>query len=435
MRRTILSMLLVFGVMAAGLLTGSQVTMSAWAKGAGRYTNLDTFAQALHHIERHFVDEIKTQDLIYGAIDGMTDALDKHSVFLEPSEMTESTTRTDGWYTGIGIEAVPAPDGPLISRVISESPADMAGVLPGDRLIGIDGAPTADMSLADIGASLRGAEGTGVHVALKRSGALIELNLTRIRVRDKAVRVTLVEPGWAVAEITHFQRNSAADLSQGLERARADGGRKLQGLMIDLRDNPGGLLDEAVAIVDLFLNNGLIFESRGRGGVTVDRLEAHAGSAWPDLPIVVLVNRGSASASEIVAGSLQAHGRATIVGTPTYGKGSVQRMYVFEDESALKLTVSRYYLAGGKVVADEVGIVPDVQIAPSDAHRDALSRIRELVADLPAPAQNEVDAAIAVLRQAKPAADVRASRRGTLAERLTQDPQLRRAWKIIQETR
>jgi carboxyl-terminal processing protease len=250
------------------------------------------------------------------------------------------------------------------------------------------------------------------------------------------VQISLISPGWAVATITHFQRNTATDLAQGLRQSVAEGGQPLRGLIIDLRDNPGGLLDEAVAVVDLFLNEGLIFESRGRGEVVIDTIRAQPDSPWPGLALAILVNQGSASASEIVAGALQAHRRAPIVGTRTYGKGSVQRLYVFEDQSALKLTVSRYYLTGGITVDDHVGIVPDVSIVMPNSTDEALEQLTLLVNALPDTKRDQAHAAITSLREnIMPTSPPSTPRLVTVQQRLTHDPQLRQAWKIIQKTR
>jgi carboxyl-terminal processing protease len=435
LHRTLIATSLIFVVMALGLLGGSQITMAAWAKGADRYSDLDTFAQAMHHIERHFVDEIDPTKLIYGAIQGMTKALDKHSTFLEPSEMSDTNIRTEGWYSGVGIEIAHANNKVVISRVIPDSPADMSGVTAGDGIISVNETPIHGLTLTDIGALLQGAEGTVVRISLQRDQTHLDVQLTRYRVRDKAVRISLISPGWAVATITHFQRNTATDLAQGLRQSEADGGQPLRGLVIDFRDNPGGLLDEAVAIVDLFLNDGLIYESRGRGEVVIDTIHAQPGSPWPRLALAILVNHGSASASEIVAGALQGHHRATIVGTRTYGKGSVQRLYVFEDNSALKLTVSRYYLTEGKTVDDNIGIVPDFEVVFPNATDDALEQLTDLLDTLPEAKRPQADTALNFLREnIKPTAPSSTLRLATVQQRLTHDPQLRQAWKIIQNT-
>jgi carboxyl-terminal processing protease len=424
MRRLILATLLVGGVMSTGILTGSALMDSAWAQGAERYASLDTLAQALHHIERHFVDEATAQDLIYGGIKGMTDTLDTHSTFLTPQEMKKAEARTEGWYTGIGVELGASDEGTLISRVIPDSPADQIGLKAGTLLVAVDGTPVDGLSLPVIGAMLRGKEGTLVQLTVQDpAGTAQTLKLERVRVRDKSVRLIPDTPGIPRIQIAHFQRNTAADLETALEGlARRKG--KVRGLVLDLRDNPGGLLDEAVAVVDIFLDAGLIYETRGQNEQPMDRADAKPGSRWERTPLVILVNGRSASASEIVAGALQAHERAVVVGTPTYGKGSVQRLYVFEDGSALKLTVSRYHLANGKVVADDEGLQPDVTVTPPTKKSAAADRLSELVASLEAGPRAEARTLIQTLQLDK-----------DIPMHPNPDPQLEAAWKIVHATR
>lgn len=424
MRRLILGTLLLGGVMGTGILTGSALMDSAWAKDAERYASLDTLAQALHHIERHFVDEAATQSLIYGGIKGMTDTLDTHSTFLTPQEMKKAEARTEGWYTGIGVELGPQHDDALITRVIPDSPADQAGLKKGMLLTAVDGAPTDGLSPSDVGGRLRGKEGTTVQITVQdHAGTIKTLELGRVRVRDKSVRLIPDTPGIPRIRIAHFQRNTAADLEaalQGLARRKG----KIRGLVLDLRDNPGGLLDEAVAVADIFLDAGLIYETRGQDEQPMDRADAKPGSRWERTPLVILVNERSASASEIVAGALQAHERALLVGTRTFGKGSVQRLYVFEDGSALKLTVSRYHLANGRVVADEQGLQPDVLVTAPTKKGAAADRLGEIVAGLAEGPRAEAQALIQTLQADK-----------DIPTNPNPDPQLEAAWKIIHATR
>jgi carboxyl-terminal processing protease len=420
MRRILLAFVLVGGVLSAGLLSGAALIDSAWGKGSERYATLDTLAQAIHHIELRFVDEVQTRDLIYGGVKGMTKTLDAHSTFLTPEEMKQAESRTEGWYTGIGVELTTIQGKNRVSRVIPDSPADTGGVAPGDEILSIDDTDVAEMTLLQIGDKLKGKEGSEVTLSVMgKSGTQRKVRLRRERVRDKTVRIISGKPGFPTVQISHFQRNTAADLETALgELAKRRG--KTRGLIIDLRDNPGGLLDEAVAVVDIFLSQGLIYESRGRDDAIVSRADAKAGSRWERTPLVILVNSKSASASEIVAGALQAHGRAKVVGTPTYGKGSVQRMYLFEDGSGLKLTEARYHLAGGKLVADNKGIDPDVVVRTPSKRSQAASRLTELTLALPQDKRDEAHKLIDTLQDGHDA-----------VVSVQPDPQLEAAWKIV----
>jgi len=423
MRRLFLAFVLVGCVMSAGLLAGTAVVNGAWAKGASRYTNLDTMAQALHHIERNFVDGIGPEQLIYGAIKGMTEVLDDHSVFLTPEEMSTAEVRTEGWYTGIGVELGEAPGGARITRVIPDGPAMRAGIKVGERIVDIDGVALTDLSLKDINEKLRGEDGSQVELTLRFREVQRRVVVQRLRVRDKSVSILPGTPGYPTVRIDHFQRNTADDLETALTAlARRKG--QARGLVIDLRDNPGGLLDEAAAVVDIFLDNGLIYEIRGREGQTETQVNAKPGSRWERIPIVVLVNHGSASASEIVAGALQAHGRAKVVGASTYGKGSVQRMYVFEDGSGLRLTVSRYFLHGGREVKDKMGLIPDVEVSTPTEKTLAAQRLQVLASELPNQSQREE--ADTLIRQLLSDKDAPAEQRSDL--------QLEAAWKTIRAT-
>jgi carboxyl-terminal processing protease len=410
---------------AAGIALGlSGLGTRTWASDIDRYASLDTLAQALHHIERHFLGDADTQSLIYGGIKGMTQTLDRHSTFLTPADMERAEARTEGWFTGIGLELKPSPLGARIDRVIPDSPADLAGIHADQILTAIDGMPQQGEPLDDVGARLRGTEGTPVKVTTHTTESTPRtFTLTRVRVRDKAVRIFPDADGFPRIHIAHFQRNTASDLEAALNSlARRRG--KVRGLVLDLRDNPGGLLDEAVAVADLFLSTGLIYETRGQDGKVMDRADAKPGDRWERTPLVVLVNKHSASASEIVAGALQAHERAKLVGTATYGKGSVQRMYIFEDGSALKLTVSRYGLANGVEVQDEHGLAPDFVVAEPSKQVAAAARLTVLAESLPEKKRTE---ALSLIEAMKAPEDTPPPSKT--------DPQLEAAWKIVRAIR
>lgn len=401
------------GVCTLGLLSGVQVARTAVAAGnSDPYESIDTLANALHHIQAHYLSTVSTTDLMYGAIDGMMGVLDAHSRFMDPDELQANEVRTEGVYSGIGVELQQRMDSITVVRTVPESPAD--GVLiPGDVIASIDGA--AIETIDDASDALKGAPDTTVSVQFLRLGSERVASLVRTRVRDKTVRVTPLGRGWALAEISRFQRNTAMDLRRGLEAAAP-----AKGVIIDLRGNGGGLLDEAIDVVNLFADRGLIVQTRGRGGTVLERHDASPESPYRHLSVVLLVDTGSASASEIVAGSLRALVDARLVGTETFGKWSVQRVYVFEDKSALKLTVAEYEIADR--AHDSSGLKPDVHIPLPTANDAIVARVEaRLTGD-----QEALDWLVGITdSESNHAVDLPL---GPLEDRLTQDPQLAAAW-------
>jgi carboxyl-terminal processing protease len=249
---------------------------------------------------------------------------------------------------------------------VAESPGERAGIRPGDRVLSIDGAATKDMSLAEAIRRMKGPAGTRVTLEIMREGfaSAQRLSLVRDRVRTQSVdlRVLDAERRYAYVRIRTFQERTDRSLARALSDARAQLGGELRGLVLDLRNNPGGLLDQAVRVSDVFLSSGVIVTTAGRGRRNVEVERAREKDTEPAYPIIVLVNKGTASASEIVAGALQDHGRAVIMGTPTFGKGSVQTIIELEDGSGLKLTVARYYTPRNRSIQEQ-GIAPDVVVA------------------------------------------------------------------------
>jgi carboxyl-terminal processing protease len=399
-------------VTAAGLMAGAHIGQSAMAAGADPYRSLDTLANALHHVQAQYLDEVDPTDLIYGAIGGLMDVLDQHSRFLDPAELEANETRTEGVYSGIGIEMKVIRGAVTVVRIVPGAPAD--GILEaGDTVAAIDGEVMAN--LPDTSNALKGEAGTAMVLEYKRQGVQAQVELTRERIRDKTVRVTNLGKGWALAEIVRFQRNTATDLARGI---RSTAPKK--GLIMDLRGNGGGLLDEAVDVVDLFASSGLIVQTRGRGGTVLERRDASPSAPHSGLKIIVLIDGESASASEIVAGALRSLVGATLVGTETYGKWSVQRVYVFEDKSAIKLTVAQYEIAN--TTQEEGGLKPDRQVERPSEHGEAIARLRTKLTN-DATAQQLLDELESTASQ-----NVVHPPLGSIATRLTQDTQLATAW-------
>jgi carboxyl-terminal processing protease len=344
------------------------------------YENLSTFARALAHIEMSYVGDVDQDKLIYGAIRGMVRTLDPHSDYLDPEEYRVLASDTRGRFGGVGVE-IDVRDGWLtVTAVFPNGPAQRAGVRVGDRFVSIDGARARDMPIEEAVRRMRGEPGTEVSVSLRRAddAPAIELKLRREIISVDAVEAQVLPDRHVYVRLRVFQETTTRELSDVLDAAmtatRDKGG--VRGILLDLRDNPGGLLDQAVSVADEFLDSGVIVSTRGRDGRELSVAEARESGTRPPWPMVVLVNGFSASAAEIVAGALRDHGRAVIVGTRTFGKGSVQNVIELPDASALKLTVARYYTPSGRSIQAE-GIEPDVLIEQNAASRDHAASISE----------------------------------------------------------
>jgi carboxyl-terminal processing protease len=356
--------------MVACLLTGLWVTSAkAESVKSPPYSRLEIFARALSHIENSYVGEVNDDAIIEGAIRGMLKVLDPHSAYLDANELRILDSDTQGEFGGVGIE-VDVNDGWLtVLHVLPGGPAARAGVLAGDRLLSIEDLPARDVSIDEALTRMRGEPGTQVHVAFRRRGveAALRVTLTREIIRVQAVEGRLLPDQIAYVQLRLFQEDSAEQLRRVLDEAvdlaaRAGG---VRGLLLDLRDNPGGLLSSAVLIADEFLRDGVIVSTRGRGGKLLRESRATAAGTRPDWPMVVLVNGFSASAAEIVAGALHDQRRAVLVGTRTFGKGSVQNVIDLPDGSAMKLTTALYFTPSGSSIQAK-GIEPDVVIEQLD---------------------------------------------------------------------
>jgi carboxyl-terminal processing protease len=374
----------VLGVSLGSLmLAGGVLASRAWGApaGASPYENLGTFARALAHIEMSYVSSVDQDKLIYGAIRGMVRTLDPHSDYLDPSEYRVLASDTRGRFGGVGVE-IDVRDGWLtVTAVFPGGPAERAGVKIGDRFVTIDGFRARDMPIEEAVRRMRGEPGTEVKVSLRRAddGPALDANMKREIISVDAVEGELLADRHLYVRMRVFQETTTRELADVLDAAMAATREKggLRGVLLDLRDNPGGLLDQAVSVVDEFLTSGVIVSTRGRGGRELSVASAREGGTRPAWPLVVLVNGFTASAAEIVAGALGDHGRALIVGTRTFGKGSVQNIIELPDASALKITVARYYTPSGRSIQAE-GIEPDVAIAqvaaaPQHSKEDAFS--------------------------------------------------------------
>jgi len=327
------------------------------------YATLGVFARVLAHIENSYVEPVDRNRLLYGAVSGMVSTLDPHTAFLTPQRYRNLKDDTDGRYAGVGLEIERRGGQLVVVSPIEGTPADRAGIRTGDRIVEIDDKPTQEMEYGDAFHRLRGSKGSRVRLLIERTGwpRAREFTLTRDLSRIVAVEGRLLPDKLGYVRVKTFQEGVHRSLDRQVDdlEDRVRGG--LKGLVLDLRNNPGGLLDQAVRVADLFLSGGLIVRTRGKRGRVLEEEHAHPRGTHRAFPMVVLVNGGTASASEIVAGALQDHRRAVVLGTRTFGKGSVQTIIELEDGSALKLTVARYYTPNGRSI-QESGVRPDIVI-------------------------------------------------------------------------
>ena len=358
------------------------------------YQYLKLFSDVLAIVQDNYVEKIDTKKVMYGAINGMLRELDPHSSFLRPEDFKELQIETKGKFGGLGIEITVRDNILTVVAPLEDTPADKAGILAGDQIIKIDDQPSQDLTLMEAVQKMRGPKGTKVKLTIIRKGERkpLEFELVRDIISIRSVRSRSLEPGYGYAKISSFQSGTASDLRKALDQLESAGG-PLQGLILDLRNDPGGLLDQAVEVSDEFLEEGLIVYTGGRLDNQKMRFEAHKNAKPRNYPIVVLINSGSASASEIVAGALQDHKRAILLGEPSFGKGSVQTVIPLNDGSAIRLTTSLYYTPSGRSIQAK-GIEPDIlvkrelpaQQKDKDDAVDEIRRIREK--DLPRHMQN-----------------------------------------------
>ena len=343
---------------------------------AATYENLRLFTEVLSIVQSQYVDEVAPKDIIYNAIKGTLRGLDPHSSFLDPEMYREMQVETSGSFGGLGIEITLRDDVLTVVAPIEGTPAYRAGIQPGDRILKIEGLTTKDMQLSDAVKRMRGKPGSKITISIVREGwsEPKDFFITREQIRVQSVRANQLEPGIEYIRLRQFQEQTANDLETSLDKYVKEG--KIQGLVLDLRNNPGGLLTAAVEVTEKFLESGkLVVYTEGRVRNQNMRFSSNAKRVFSDFPIVVLVNQGSASASEIVAGALQDWGRAVVIGTQSFGKGSVQTIIPLSDGSGLRLTTAKYFTPKGRSIHGK-GITPDIIVevpkpAPVAAGADA----------------------------------------------------------------
>lgn len=356
-------------ILSLGVVVGVSLSIGsgvlAERPGSAQMLPLDelrTFTDVFARVKNDYVEPVEDKALLENAIRGMLAGLDPHSSYLDEKEFKELQVGTTGEFGGLGIE-VGMEDGFVkVISPIDDTPAQRAGVQAGDLIIRLDDTPVKGMSLSDAVNLMRGKPGTAIRLTIVREGQEkpLEISVKRDIIRVKSVKSRMLEKGYAYLRISQFQSKTADNLLQAMDDLKKENGGALKGLVLDLRNNPGGVLDGAVAVSDAFINDGLIVYTEGRIDDSKMRFTARPGDILNGAPLVVLVNQGSASASEIVAGALQDDKRALIVGSKTFGKGSVQTILPLSNGGAVKLTTARYFTPSGRSIQAE-GITPDIQ--------------------------------------------------------------------------
>ena len=372
----VLSLVILFFVM------GSRCDSRTAATDQSMYKNLKLFTEALDIIKRNYVENVDAGLLIQGAIEGMVKSLDPHSAYLTADMYKELQSETKGYFGGIGIEITIQNDLPTVVSPIEDTPAFVAGIKAGDQIVKIDDKPTKGISIMETVKRLRGPENSQVKLSIMRKNVnqIKEVVINRAIINVKSVKYRLIDTHIGYIRISTFAEKTAEDAQKALTEIMRQSG-SLQGLVLDLRNNPGGLLEQSVKVADLFLKNGGIVSIRGKVKSQESTFSATNNGNEPACPMVVLVNEGSASASEIVSGALQDNGRAVILGTQTFGKASVQTVIPFENGSALKLTTAKYYTPNGRSIQAE-GIKPDIvveYVRPGGKEIETTIREKDLV--------------------------------------------------------
>ncbi|MCA9421499.1 MAG: S41 family peptidase [Nitrospira sp.] len=359
----VISGLTLTAILLVGIVIGKGGDRAGYASEP--YEELQVFAEVLSQVKKHYVEETQTKDLVQGALRGMLAGLDPHSSFMTPDMFKEMQVETKGEFGGLGIQIGIKNNRLTVISPIEDTPAFEAGIQPGDTIIKVDDKPTKDLTLMEAVQHMRGARGTSVELTIEREGLEKPLVFTLKRdiIKIQSVRSKLLEGNIGYVRLSQFQEATVDDLSTELEKLVP---KNIQGLILDLRNNPGGLLTAAVGVSEQFLESGrLVVSIQGRNGKK-DEYRARATSKNYQYPMIVLVNHGSASASEIVAAAMQDWGKAVVIGTTTFGKGSVQTILPLSDGSGLRLTTAKYFTPNGKSI-HSIGVQPDIVIDPKPA--------------------------------------------------------------------
>ena len=419
------------------LLAVSAAQPSLAGPGDEKYDPLKRFVQVLDLVETSYVKEVDRKEAIEGALNGMLQSLDPHSVYLNAEDYKSLQEVTSGEFYGVGIEITNNENGQLmIVAPIEDTPGDRAGLKSGDLILAVDGNPTKGMTASDAVRVIRGPKGTAVELLIFSKGdtAAHTVSLTRDTIPVISVKARELEPGYYWIRLTQFSERTTTELSQALRDIAKTG--EIKGIVLDMRNNPGGLLGQAVNVSDMFLRDGMIVSMRGRNPENNQEFKAKAQAADITAPIVVLINSGSASAAEIVAGALGDHSRALLVGEQTFGKGSVQSIYPLPDGAGVKLTTAIYYTPNGKSIQGE-GITPDIVVAYEEPVSEEEAKtgvptwsVREQ--NLPGHLENgQKDKAEEKDKSTPPRTDKAAKQAEEVNEALAKDNQLRMALQLV----
>ncbi len=386
------SAVLVALVLSIALLTLNSTALAQ--STALPLSQIATFAKVFETIKNNYVEDITDEELLQSAVRGMLAGLDPHSAMLDSGDADEFRIDTSGRYGGLGIELTKDNVGLRVISPIDDTPAQAAGILPGDLIVRIDDRPVNRMTLTEAVNIMRGEPGTDIKLTILRQGVDVPLQivLTRAVINIRSVRSFFLDPNIGYLRVTQFQ-TPTPKLAREQLKGLFDKSDSLNGLVLDLRNNPGGELGSAIGVSDIFIDQGVIVKTRARNDSNEEVFRATPGDAADGVPIVVLVNEGSASASEIVAGALQDHRRAIIMGTETFGKGSVQTIWQLDEETTLKLTTHRYFTPSDRSI-QALGIVPDIiieriELPVAEGDENEIERLRE--ADLEGSLNNQED--------------------------------------------
>ena len=382
LRSALLAAALAFGAGASlNGPVGAWLGLGAQAQEGSRaetYRLLSLFGDVFERIRAEYVEPVNDREVIEAAINGMLQSLDPHSGYMNARTFRDMQVQTRGEFGGLGIEVTQENGFVKVISPIDETPAARAGVKPGDLITHIDGRTVQGLTLNEAVERMRGPPRTEIRLTIRREGVPQPIHMTIVRdvIRIQSVRSRLIDDDVGYVRITSFNEQTDQGLRRAVQQLRAQGGTRLRGLVLDLRNNPGGLLDQAVAVSDDFLDQGEIVSTRARRAEDAQRYNARPGDIAAGLPIVVLINGGSASASEIVAGALQDHRRAVVIGTRSFGKGSVQTVIPLPGNGAIRLTTARYYTPSGRSIQG-TGIEPDVVVELFEGEARAEARDRE----------------------------------------------------------
>ena len=419
---------LVFLVFILGVTVGLGRFHKVSALSNPIYEDLKVFTDVLGLLQKEYVEETKSKDVIYGAIKGMLETLDPHSAFMPPNMYKEMQEETKGRFEGLGIEITMKEGLLTVVSPIEDTPAFKAGIQAGDQILKIDGALTKTLTLMESVKRMRGPKGSKVTLTIMREGFPNPRDYTLIRdvIPIRSVRYEVLEKQYGYIRLSQFQEKTDSEFQKAARALEEETKGGLKGLILDLRNNPGGLLDQAVKVSDRFIESGVIVSIEGRREEHKMKFNAHPQEDnLKRYPLVVLVNGGSASGAEIVAGAIQDHGRGIILGTQTFGKGSVQTIFSLKDGSGLRLTTARYYTPSGRSIQAK-GIVPDIIVKPALPEEEKAAPPKQL------PAEKDLERHLNdVKEKEKPKVEVKEKEKEKVKEKKPVDNQLERALELL----